>query len=683
MLRGRTKRGERCIYILQVDKSPHLFHYAIYENYYALSIFSFSLNRLSQRRLPARILVSLLFSPTFSQVKKNVHMTIEEYIQQGQTALGQTDLPAAREAFEAATELDETHAPAWQGLGYVLLGEGELAQAVECFEYARGEDETLTPPWTALGHLAAQQEDEQTATQYYKNAIQLDPQNPDPWNGLGILYAGKLRKPQEAVRCFVRAEYLGGDQHINNTFLLFSQLPPYPFFSYRIIRDYMPPAVYPKWKEYRKVALEEALPLQTFLTWQNLRIERGETPPPAWEMWLGIIHFLTGDPATALKHLDKAQAEQPETDLMIAYYQIQSAWDFVQADAPYLEAALTRAETYLPEVKSSGWGPFARKKTVAPPLPSEELAACYYAGLIFIEADELKKALLCFERIEQDFLPAAYQALWLTEEMVLPKKKKEKATALLERENQSQAYTVGLPVYRLNTDDKAFLQYLDQANRYLELADAIDIFHYHAEFEGNPYDYEITMAKDQRPFYLLWELPEESKDVFLEDTRTAFYQKVETGLAEALAHLAGLSEQDTMEGKLASAIDAGLLDAKTTSPLTAYFQYKNELETPSRHLLDLYAQTKPAAEETEEPAKPLDASLQELIFLIDGLTQPEAMDEMGDQAHHFAAFQSEREEPPASFEAFRTELAAFIQDRPAPETEEDAVVLEEVRGEEE
>jgi hypothetical protein len=617
-----------------------------------------------------------------------MHMTIEEYLEKGNAALLENDLPTAREAYEAAIEQEETHAPAWHGLGHVLLREGELDQALECYEYASGEDEELTPPWTALGHLAVQQDEDQRAAQFYKNAIQLDPQDSEPWNGLGILYAGKLAKPQEAARCFLRAEHLGRERHANNTFVIFSQLPPQPFFSYRTIRDYMAPAAYPQWQAYREAVLEEALPLRAYLAWQNLQIEKGEHAPAKWDMWQGIIHFLMGDPAAGLTRLEKAQAETEGTDLMTAYYQIQCAWDFVEPEARYLETAVAAAEKYVPEVKSSGWGPFAKKQVAAPPLPPAELKQCYYAGLVFIENDELKKALLCFERIEKDFAPAAYLALWLTEELVLPKKKKQKAEVLLERENRERNFTEGIDAYPLSADTTSFLKQLTYVNHYLEVADAVDVLHYFAEFEGNPYDLEVHMGKDQPPFYQLWELPEELKDSFAADFRAHFCEQVESGLAEPLALLREKAGDQSVETAMAAAIETGEIPAAVTPSLSAYFQYRGQLEAPARHHLDLFAGIRQAGdteeEDTGDEAAPTPAPpAQETLFLLDALTQPDARHAAGELAEHLETWRAVWENTPANYAGFREGLAEFIRNRPAPEPEEEMVVMEEISDEEE
>ena len=620
-------------------------------------------------------------------------MTLEEYLEKGQNALEQEDLQTAREAFEAAIEEEETYAPAWHGLGHVLLRDGQLDQAAECYEYAVGQDESLTPPWTDLGHLAAQQDEEQQATQFYKKAIQLDPQHSEPWNGLGILYASKLGKPTEAARCFLRAEHLGQSRHANNIFTIFSQLPPQPFFSYRTNRDHMPLAAYPQWKNYQEVVLEEALPLQAYLSWQNLQIENGQAAPAKWEMWQGIIHFLMGDPAIALSYLNIAQAETAETDLMIAYYQIQCAWDFVQSEAAYMEAALAKAETYVPQLKSSGWRPFAKKKAVAPTLPREEFLPCYYAGLIFIENDELKKAMSCLERIEQDFMPAAYLALWLTEEMVLPKKKIQKAEALLQSENRERQFTEGIAVHQLDGNSDTFLQHLTFVNHYLELADAIEIFHYYAEFEGNPHDFEIHMAKDQRPFYQLWELPAENKTQFVADFHAHYYRQIENALPEQLALLANSTNNSELETAFTTAIDSGDFSARSTPLLTAYFQYKGQLEIKSRQLLNLYALLRPEKEtedsgEGESEEHPLPAPKlpnHKIRFLIDALSQPEEQQNAGTLAEHFEIWRFDDETPPTTFSDFQEELEAFIATRPIqiPEPKKEEGVDYDVIGEEE
>ena len=40
--------------------------------------------------------------------------------------------------------------------------------------------------------------------------------------------------------------------------------------------------------------------------------------------------------------------------------------------------------------------------------------------------------------------------------------------------------------------------------QYVELIDAIELLHYHAEFEGNAHDFEVVNAKEESTFPKLW-----------------------------------------------------------------------------------------------------------------------------------------------------------------------------------
>ena len=209
-----------------------------------------------------------------------------------------------------------------------------------------------------------------------------------------------------------------------------------------------------------------------------------------------------GDPSIALHHLTKSQELSTGLDLRIAYYQAQACWDFLESDRKYTEAALEKAATYLP-ASSSGWKIW-KKEEKAPALSGEELIQCYYAGLLYIDNDELKNALRCFERIENDYLPAAYQALWCYEEFKLAAKKKAKADFILQQEAQQRQFVDGIDPQQLDPQSTSLLADFLPVLQYVELIDAIELLHYHAEFEGNAQDFEVVNAKEQPAFPELW-----------------------------------------------------------------------------------------------------------------------------------------------------------------------------------
>ena len=435
-------------------------------------------------------------------------MTAEELYEKGRSHLEAEESEAAEEAFIQAIELEPEWGELWHTLGALYFEQEKYEEAVETFRQAVALEEENAAFQLSLARSYAYTRQVEEATEAYQQAIRLDRQAAAPWNGLGVLYFEALGKPQNGVQCFRRAEYLGKDQFAGNLFAAFSQLPPYPFFSFRILRDHMPEEEYPNWKKYLQHTFETALPLAAYLNWLDKKLQKGRLPEAEWHKLLGLANFYMGDPSIAMEHFIQSQAK--EQSLMVSYYQLLASWEFLQPDAPFLEPALERAASFLPP-EQSGWK-FWQKKEEAPPLTGKDIEACYYAGLIFVEQDEMEKALQCFERIERDFLPAAYQAFWCCEEMVLPKKKKEKGEYLLEREAQRQEFVNGLAPQALSLEAGGFMDAFFGVVRYLELEEAIELLHMFAEFEGTPQEYEIQSPRDQPLFYQLWEfLPDDGE----------------------------------------------------------------------------------------------------------------------------------------------------------------------------
>ena len=436
-------------------------------------------------------------------------MTSEEYYEQGKIHWEAGEYDEAEEHFAQALELEPEWARAWHGLGRLYFSREQYEEAVDAFQQSTALEEENPIHWLSLARAYTYLKLPNEALEAYQKSVKLNRQAAAPWNGLGVLYFEALGKPQNGVQCFRRAEYLGKDEFAGNLYAAFAQLPPFPFFSFRIVREYMPAEEYGKWKGYLQNTFETALPLAAYLNWLEKERERGGLPKGDWYKLLGLVHYYMGDPAAALDHFVKSQEQSRELDLMVSYYQLLACWDFLEPDAPYLEPALERAAEFLPPEQSS-WK-FWQKKEEAAPLLEKEFTACYYAGLIFVEHDELEKALLCFERIEQDFLPAAYQAFWCCEELMLGKKKKEKGEFLLAQEAGQQQFINGLQPQPLDLDAKQPLSPFLQAIRYIELEEGIERLHMYAEFEGTPQEYEIQNATDQPAFYQLWQLSPEDE----------------------------------------------------------------------------------------------------------------------------------------------------------------------------
>lgn len=465
-----------------------------------------------------------------------------EQFEQAKALYEKGDYAAAKEAFEAAIAENEEDARAWNGLANTYLQAGEYDEAYEAYQQALQWDASYAPAWHGLGVALEQLEDFPQAQEAFQQAIRLDRDFASAWNALGALYLSHLGKPEEGIRCFQRCEFLAKGLFANNYFALFSQLPNYPFFSWRIIQNYMPLQDYERWGEYLKQTMQDATPLLAYQSWLSLRRQKGDLPEGQYRLWMGLAHLLMGDPATALVQLNQYQALQSELDLMAAYYQLQACWEFHEPDAAYLQPAREKAAAFLPPEQDSGWQ-FWKKKEAAPPLPPKAYQDCYYAGMIFVYNDELDKAMACFERIEREFLPAAYQALWLCEEIVQPKKKKEKAALLLDQEAAKRQFTEGLQPITLSLDDPSPLAALLPVMRYQELADAIEVLHFYSEFEGNPFDFEVLNSREQPPFFQLWTLPAQvEQQIFSQVQEEMKGRALEKMAGSAAAPLAGADE---------------------------------------------------------------------------------------------------------------------------------------------
>ncbi len=438
-----------------------------------------------------------------------------DYFEQATALFEQGNYEAAKEAFEAAIEENEEDARAWNGLGNACLRAGEHEEAYEAFEQAVAWDESFAPAWHGLGLALERLEQYPKALEALQQAIRLNRESAEAWNSLGGLYINRLGRPEEGIRCFQRLEFLSQGRFAANLFALFSQLPNYPFFSWRIIQAYMPMADYGNWGGYIRQTMQDAGPLLACQHELSLRRQAGELSEAQWLLWAGLASLMMGDPATALGYLNRCQPLQPEPSLLAAYYQLQACWDFHEPDTEYLRPARERAAAFLPREQDSGWQFWKKKKEPSSPaLPPEDYEDCYYAGMIFAYNGELEEAMKCFERIESDFLPAAYQALWLCEEMVQPKKKKEKAALVLSMEAKQRQFTGGIQPVNLSAKAPDPLAVLMPVVRYQELADAIEVLHLFTEFEGNPHDFEVLNPREQPPFHQLWTMsPEEEQRI--------------------------------------------------------------------------------------------------------------------------------------------------------------------------
>lgn len=404
------------------------------------------------------------------------------------------DYEAALDAFEQALDASEASAALWRDVGrtHIQLEDWESAKAA--LDEATAMDERDAQAWYAKGNVYQATGDVETALKAYETALLFDPEWGLPWLAKAALSLSIPQRAEDGLRYLKRALHLDAAKAAPHAFAILAQLPPLPFLSYRLIRDQMAPWAYLPHADYVRHTFEMAQPLRAFLS-------AYEQQKATSHFTVGLLQYYLGDPAAALQAFKAVEAEQEKVSkLQLLYYKIQACYGFAADDEAFLEQALAIAGHYLPPEQSGAWGLFKKKKAAeVPPLPAEEWETCYYAGLVYIENDQLDEALRCFERIEADYLPALYQAMWVYEEKVNTKKKKEKGLALLARESAHPEFSQGCTTQDLTLEAGRFEAQMQFNMRYEELSEAIELLHFFAEFEVD--DQEVELPREQPPLY--------------------------------------------------------------------------------------------------------------------------------------------------------------------------------------
>lgn len=329
-----------------------------------------------------------------------------------------------------------------------------------------------------------------------------------------------------------------------------------------------------------------------------------------------MIHYFMGDPSVALKYMDQSQGEEDGINLMIAYYQLQACYDFHEPEAPYLKPALERAATYL-QPKPTFW---QRISGGAQRLDTEGILQCYYAGQIFVFIEEYEKALICFERVEKQYLPAAYMAVWMCKLLKNYNRRAKKVKALLKREVKERRFTEGLSYVYLDLDEPQFWKPFFHVAQYFELIEAIADFRYAAKGEKTGKKLRIANPKAQPYYHQLWQIrPEDQRrinerileelnyrafDKLFEDklepavqsapkvTEEMVEKRLEqyegTELRAAFYHLQRMAEAGKAEQGLGELIKAGQFEVEQYQLFNAFLFSENQLSNYERIMLDFY-----------------------------------------------------------------------------------------------
>jgi len=491
---------------------------------------------------------------------------------------------AALDAFDEALEAGEESAELWRDAGRAHAQLEDWEAADEAYERAIELNESDPLTWYGKGNVFQATGDADMALKAYETALLFDANWALPWLAKGAILLSTAGRGEEGLRCLRRAEQLDGPEMAVHCFQLFAQLPPFPFFSYRIVRDYMLPWQYADWKDYAEQSLSNAQPLRTYLSWYQQQTQ-------ASPFVAGLAHYLMGDPAPALRHFKESETgDKLQNTLQLTYYQVQACWAFAEPDDQYLDRALQAAAHFLPAEKG-GWQLWKKKKKQpdAPPLPPEEWEACYYAGMVFIENDELDKALRCFERIEQDYLPALYMGLWVCEEKVNTKKKNQKAEAILQREAEQPSFIESAPQAELTLDPHRFAQQIQAAMRYEELSEALELLHFYADFEGK--EAEVLLPRQEPAIHQRWSMSPAVRQEIEQLQRQQLRAALEEQLPEnnPLTEISRMEQAEERFEQLGQWLEGNEFDSEQALRLITALHLQAPLREEHKLMLDLYA----------------------------------------------------------------------------------------------
>ncbi len=483
----------------------------------------------------------------------------------------------ALECYDEAIEIDPSYASSWDNKGMVYHTLKKYNKALEFYHKATILDQKYASPWNGKGMVYNDLKEYDKAFKFYNKSIKIDPNYALPWNGIGNIY---LKMP----------ELLEGQRYQLAQIHYFRalNLELYPVFLSNYLKI---------WKDYRKhyFFLQDIFQLWHGQVGMYLQEQVGHTCMPA-NLWLNylektgkfdskiihktdfhaLINYFMGHPHKSYTLLKDFILKRTPNNLQAHYYLIQSCYDFLENEEPYLIAALEHAEQYRKALQQTKSGLLRRKKPVIP--GKKEIIQRYYAALIFQigtkvipiisdvddvnSADDVidkkqeqskrleqyKAALECIAPLwdKADFLPLTYlyyELLFQQKKETILSERTDKnwteqdergvlyadpfpkiAKYILKKEkNSATPYAFGLNQLELDHTREDWWQPLYYYAHYREISDAIDLLANQAKSHLNRKD--IVPGRDLKPFWEVFTISPENVATMSKEIRTVTLQK--------------------------------------------------------------------------------------------------------------------------------------------------------------
>ena len=320
-----------------------------------------------------------------------------------------------------------------RGILYNVLGRKE--EALSDYNKAIDLDSENAHAYNNRGNLLYELGRKEEALLDFIKAIDLRPVFAAPLNGVGNVYLNEMnlmesQRSQKAQRYFLRALVLEIHPNIIRSYLhTYRSYPKHPFFLQRLFSLLAH-------KIQVGIGIQEQVAntcryVNLYLTHLKLKVDTQQVAKIQWNQIIALINYFMGDPAMAFQMLKQILLANPY-NLQAHYYLINSCYDFLEKEEPYLETALDIAEQVYQTLQLD------KRQTVNEFFINQR----YYAALIFKLDTEYQMAIDCIEDIwdRVDYLPIGYLYYLLLFELQKEQIETERRQSALDqlKENQSQ-----------------------------------------------------------------------------------------------------------------------------------------------------------------------------------------------------------------------------------------------------
>jgi len=381
-----------------------------------------------------------------------------------------------------------------------------------CYRKAIELDVQFASAWNGKGNTYYALKDHEQALVCYKKAVELDDKGASSWSGKGIIY-DYLKDYDQAKQCFIRSSFLSDNLIINNLFF-FSRYPQAPLYCYELLKDFVHPKNYIEWRNLINLSITQCQPILIYIGYLKLTQKDKQLEEWQWLQWLGIVYYYMGHPIKSYEYLKKVVSIKKE-DLLSYYYLILSCRDFAQPEDEYLNIALDIADLIKPKKKRFN---FLGKNKI---YLEYELQQIYYAGQLWYLDNELKEALVYFESIKSDFLPAAYMRLGLKfHESGEVSNKLAKEIIRAERKVLStpESFMSGVPEQNINLGLENFRAPIFKYAQYFEIQRGIELLEYEIG-DSDFKNFEPIFPDTLKAFWYTWKLSTEQYQQIFEFAR--------------------------------------------------------------------------------------------------------------------------------------------------------------------